>query len=229
MNPSVPWTQFLPPPEIDDIHFLGTKDENGFNAGILVLRVHPWTVMMLSQVIGLKGLDSTADLRFYDQSAFENIFSRPENRGRFIYQPRNWWNRYFWTADGREPGEFLLHFAGIGTGPNSGGVKEKEGCMTEFLGIAESTQSGEGPGKNFERPLDTTKYPAETRDYWNTIKKTREVLKRTQQWEETNANADVAPKVKDAAELLLQTLLWDADYPGNLTRLSDDLSRLTSQ
>lgn len=229
MNPSIPWTLFLPPFEINDVHILGTQDENGFNAGMLLLRVNQWTVMMLSQVIALRALDPKADLPFYDQSAIENIFKRPENRRHFLFQPRHWWNRYFFTKDGREPGEFLLHFAGIGTGKDSGGSEEKERVMREFLEIAEAPTPGEGKGNNWERPLESTKYEQETQDFWNTIKRVREVLSRTETWWETNADAEIGPEVKVLEDKLAETLLLRADHPDELAEQAEALSGLIRQ
>lgn len=228
MNPSIPWTLFLPPAEIDDIHLIGTQDGNGFNAGMLLLRVHPWTVTMLSQAIALKTLDPHAPLPFYDQSAIEHIFKRPENHGRFLYQPRHWWNRYFFTDDGRQPGEFVLHFAGVGTGQDMGGSEEKGRLMGHFLEIAEASTpgEGEGTGKNWERPLEATTYGQETRDYWNIVKKVKEVLSRTETWWETNADSDVGPRVKEVEDRLRETLLWKADQPDDLASQADVLNGL---
>ena len=224
MNPSIPWSIFLPPPAVDDIHILGTQDENGFNAGMLILRVHPWTVLMLSQVLALKSLEPQADLPFYDQSAIENICRRPANRAHFLFQPRPWWNRYFFTADGREEGEFLLHFAGIGTGKDSGGSEEKERVMQEFLTIAEAPA-----GKNWERPLGGTGYERETQDYWNLIKKVREVLVRTEKWWETHADAEgVRAQVKEAEGRLRETLLWKGDQVEVLTEQAELLGKMIS-
>ena len=229
MNPSIPWTLFLPPIEIDDIHIIGTQDENGFNAGMLLLRVDQWTVMMLSQVIALKSLDLNADLPFYDQSAIENICKRPGNREHFLYQPRHWWNRYFFTKDGREPGEFLLHFAGIGTGKDSGGSEEKERVMKEFLDIAEAPTPGLGKGRNWERPLESTKYEQETQDYWNVIKKVREVLSGTDTWWEKHADAAIGYEVKEVESKLKETLLWKADHPDDLAEQAEELNGLIRQ
>ena len=225
MNPAIPWSLFIPSRGIDDIHVLATQDENGFNAGMLILRVDPWTVIMLSQVLALRALESNADLPFYDQSAIENICKRPGNREHFLYQPRHWWNRYFFTEDGREPGEFLLHFAGIGTGKDSGGSEEKERVMREFLGIAEAPP-GTGEGRNWERPIESTKYEQETQDYWNLIRDVKEVLNWTETWWETHTDAEVGPKVKEVEQRLRETLLWKGDHPDSLKEQADELNGL---
>ena len=226
MNPAIPWSIFLPPPTVPDVHILGTQDENGFNAGMLILRVDPWTVLMLSQVLALKTLDPKADIPFYDQSAIENICRRPANRAHFLYQPRHWWNRYFFTPDGREPGEFLLHFAGIGTGKDSGGSVEKERVMREFLEIAEAP-AGTGDGRNWERPLGETGYERETQDFWNLVKRVREVLARTEKWWETHADAErVRGAAKEAENKLRETLSGKADQVGLLKEQVDALERI---
>ena len=230
MNPAIPWSLFLPPPEVPDIHVLGTQDENGFNAGMLILRIDPWTVNMLTQVLALKHLDSTADLPFYDQSAIENICKRPDNKHHFLYHPRHWWNRYFFTEDGREPGEFLLHFAGIGTGKDSGGSEEKERVMKEFLDIAEappsSGQEREPAKGNWERPLQSTSYERETQDYWNLIRDVKDVLARTEAWWETHADAEIAGRVQEVGVRLGEALLWKGDRPELMRESAEELKGL---
>ncbi|OCF77427.1 hypothetical protein I204_01415 [Kwoniella mangroviensis CBS 8886] len=51
-NPSIPIHFLLPPPTLDPPPmFLGNQDHNGFNAGVLIFRIHPHILKLLEWVI----------------------------------------------------------------------------------------------------------------------------------------------------------------------------------
>lgn len=173
MNPAIPWTTFLPPDDIDDIHILATRDSNGFNAGMLMFRVHHWTVNRLTEVLALQDLRPDLALPFQDQSAMDYVFNRTGYNQHLAYQPRHWWNRYFFTDDGKEVGEFLVHFAGVGSAANSPEEKtvQKQQVMVTYIDVAL------GPAENsWERDIVSTKYVNETAKYWETFKKAKSVM-----------------------------------------------------
>ncbi|EAL84784.1 glycosyltransferase family 34 protein [Aspergillus fumigatus Af293] len=51
MNPNMPLETFLPPPELPNVHLLTSRGWNGLHGGVFFLRVHPWSVELLSAAI----------------------------------------------------------------------------------------------------------------------------------------------------------------------------------
>lgn len=215
MNPEIPWSIFLPPPDFSNIHVLGTQDVNGFNAGMLMIRVDQWSVRALSEVLALHNLKPDVPLPFYDQSAIDWVFLQPHNRDHFLFQPRHWWNRYFFTGDGDEPGEMLLHFAGIGA--VSGGSQEKEKVMRKYL------ERVENEPQNWSKDLSKTPYEKEIAEFWATVRKAQKALQKTASWLETRVENPNANQVLDLRKTLQEMLLRQTDRVdwmiGNTTQL----------
>ncbi|KAM0795963.1 hypothetical protein BDR22DRAFT_893653 [Usnea florida] len=216
MNPEIPWTIFLPPTDLHDYHILGTQDNNGFNAGMLILRVDQWTVRTLSQVLALPVLQPSVNLPFFDQSALDWVFQLPANQEHFIFQPRHWWNRYFFTGDGDQPGEMLLHFAGIGA-QSGGGSQEKSAVMRRYLEKAETE------AQSWTKDISKTPYEKETKAFWDDVRNAKETLQKTGKWfRDHPANRHVR-EVQEAEKVLRETLLREADkvdwLSGNTTQL----------
>lgn len=216
MNPEIPWTIFLPPSDLSDYHILGTQDNNGFNAGMLILRVDQWTVRALSQVLALPVLQPSVGLPFYDQSALDWVFQHPANQEHFVFQPRHWWNRYFFTGDGDQPGEMLLHFAGIGA-QSGGGSKEKSGVMLKYLEKVETEP------QSWTKDLSKTPYERETKAFWDAVRSAKETLQNTGKWFRDHPANKHVREVQDAEKVLREILLREADkvewLSGNTTQL----------
>lgn len=216
MNPEIPWTIFLPPSDLHDYHILGTQDNNGFNAGMLILRVDQWTVRALSQVLALPVLQPSVGLPFYDQSALDWVFQLPANQEHFIFQPRHWWNRYFFTGDGDQPGEMLLHFAGIGA-QSGGGSQEKSGVMTKYLEKAETEP------QSWTKDVSKTPYQKETKAFWDDVRNAKETLQKTGKWFRDHPAHKRVREVQEAEKVLREILLREADkvdwLSGNTTQL----------
>jgi hypothetical protein len=76
MNPHTPLEIFLPPnsiPELANINLLMAKNMDGLNSGVFALRVHPWSVSILSTILAypiFEAQRSRTD-QFRDQSAFQ--------------------------------------------------------------------------------------------------------------------------------------------------------------
>lgn len=51
MNPNMPLETFLPPLELPNVHLLTSRGWNGLHGGVFFLRVHPWSVELLSAAI----------------------------------------------------------------------------------------------------------------------------------------------------------------------------------
>ncbi|KAL8829324.1 MAG: hypothetical protein Q9191_002078 [Dirinaria sp. TL-2023a] len=123
-NPKLPLDIFLPPDEFPHLHLLTTADPNGLNNGIFFLKVHPWSVELLSSVIAYRIFRPDEELRFRDQSALQVLLKEKRFRRNFVIVPQRWFNAYQPEHDGSRtlpfqilPGDLLVHFAGV---PNRG-------------------------------------------------------------------------------------------------------------
>lgn len=107
LNPHTPLEIFLPPEsvrELRDINLIMASNWDGLNSGAFALRVHPWSVSILSTVLAYP-IYQAARLstdRFRDQSAFQWLLhpnrdsplSKLPNRGREFWAevPMRWFN-----------------------------------------------------------------------------------------------------------------------------------------
>ncbi|EED11621.1 conserved hypothetical protein [Talaromyces stipitatus ATCC 10500] len=62
MNPNLPLETFLPPPDVLNVHLLLTKDWNGMNNGVFPIRVHPWSVELLSAALAYPVMNPNVEL-----------------------------------------------------------------------------------------------------------------------------------------------------------------------
>ena len=121
LNHNIPWSIFLPPSHgmFHDLNMLVSKDWQGFNAGIFLIRVCEWSIHTLSDAIALPRLRPEVDLTFREQDALKWVFERPENKKHRIYQPRHWFNVYDTYYEGRGEvvmkGSLVVHFPGMGS------------------------------------------------------------------------------------------------------------------
>jgi len=161
LNPAVPWTLFLPPSDFDDIHMLGTRDQNGFNAGMIMLRVCEWSVKALAETIALRELKPEVKFDFFDQGALKCVAERPGYEEHVRYQPHNWWNAFGFTGKPVASDRFMLHFAGI----DCCGQEESKGVvMGRWVDRLENTP------EFYATPLENTTYPTEVELYWDRLK-----------------------------------------------------------
>lgn len=92
---------------------LGTKDQNGFNAGMIMMRVCDWSVKALSESLALRELKPDVQFEYYDQGALKWVIERPGYEEHVLYQPHNWWNSFGLTGKPVKSDRFMLHFAGV--------------------------------------------------------------------------------------------------------------------
>lgn len=169
MNPNMPLETFLPPSHFPNTHMLLTKDWNGMNNGVFFIRVHPWSVQLLSAAIGYPAMNPDVDLYWQDQSALTNIFKTSEYfSARVQYCPPRWFNAYMRSKDGRgpsadsprryqvRPGDLLVHFPGTQRG-------ELNVTLGPYMDIAEAHEAEWEPG------LEETGYIQETERFWDSI------------------------------------------------------------
>ncbi|KAE9369923.1 glycosyltransferase family 34 protein [Stipitochalara longipes BDJ] len=91
LNPHTPLEIFLPPssiPELENIHLLMAKNMDGLNSGAFVLRVHPWSVSILSTVLAYPIFEAARYKtdQFRDQSAFQWLL-QPNLKSPLFHAP----------------------------------------------------------------------------------------------------------------------------------------------
>ncbi|OJJ00717.1 hypothetical protein ASPVEDRAFT_82276 [Aspergillus versicolor CBS 583.65] len=165
MNPNMRLETFLPPAHLSDVHIVLTKDWNGMNAGVFPIRVHPWSIKLLSAAIALPILKPGIKLFWEEQSALVSVLEKEYFAQSAVYVPLRWFNAYMRSADGESlnpdsvedlqvhPGDLLVHFPGT---PRD----RFNETLSPYLAIAEQHRS------DWELPVEETVYPAETADFW---------------------------------------------------------------
>lgn len=157
LNPCVPVQAFLPPEEETDVHMIVTKDWNGLNNGVFLVRVNQWSIELFSNILGFRYYRPGVELRFTEQSAMEKLLEEDKFKSNTVYVPQRWFNAYQGHQDETlQPhqtrrGDFLVHFAGVG---------ERSKQMEYWLDIAER----HAPDWMLE--FWRTGYPAEIEEFW---------------------------------------------------------------
>ncbi|KAL2373302.1 hypothetical protein RJ035_002056 [Blastomyces gilchristii] len=169
MNPNMPLETFLPPPHLPHVHLLLSKDWNGMNSGVFLIRVHPWSVQLLTATTAYPIYNPNVELRWFDQSAMGNLIKENDYfRRSTVYCPLRWFNAYMRAPNGLDlnpdspshlqvhPGDLLVHFPGT--------PKEKlDETLGPYMAIAESHRA------EWEQPLENTGYIKETESFWEGI------------------------------------------------------------
>ena len=158
VNPKIPLEIFLPPEQFPHLHLLATADPHGLNNGVFFIKIHPWSVGLLSAVIAYPTFRPEVHLEFRDQSALEEILKEKPFKKNFAILPQRWINAYQAERDGSRtlpfqvvPGDLLVHLPG---------VPQRDEWMRHYLGIAERHWP------KWEVDLDSTNYSKEITDYW---------------------------------------------------------------
>ncbi|GIC93189.1 glycosyltransferase family 34 protein [Aspergillus udagawae] len=170
MNPDMPLETFLPPPELSNAHLLVSRDWNGLHSGVFFLRVHPWSVELLSAAIAYPVVKPDVQLIWFEQSAISNVLAENEYFARStVYCPLRWFNAYTRHPNGIDinpdtplhlqvhPGDLLVHFPGT---PKANLTR----TLTPYLEIAESHS------RDWEVPLGETRYVEETQRFWTDLR-----------------------------------------------------------
>lgn len=158
MNKLVPLEAFLPPDDRNDVHLLYTKDWNGLNNGVFMLRVSEWSVEVLSAIVAYRTFKPEEDLPFTEQSAMEKVLEMEQYKSGAVQCPPQWFNAY--PSDGGEadvhfdhaPGQLLVHFAGIG---------DKSKAIEEWVKKLEDDR------EKWEMPLARTNYEQQIAEFWD--------------------------------------------------------------
>ncbi|KAK4233151.1 galactosyl transferase GMA12/MNN10 family-domain-containing protein [Achaetomium macrosporum] len=156
-----------PPEAIEKIYMLATKDWNGLNNGVFLVRVNRWAVDLFVAILAHRYYRPGVELTFTEQSAMGFLLEEPQFRDNVVWVPQWWFNAYPRGKDKENfaplkddidaegyharRGDFLVHFAGVGG---------RDKAMSPWLDIAETAVSG-WAAESKERDLDT-----EIRDFW---------------------------------------------------------------
>jgi lipopolysaccharide biosynthesis glycosyltransferase len=169
---------------------IGNKDQNGFNAGMFLIRAHEWSISLLANAMSLKGHHPEVMVGFAEQTALYLQFNQTEYRKHVLYQPRRWFNTYeFDFAYEGSPGDMFVHFVGL--------FEKRWERMVKWLDVLE------GPGqKEWEIPLEHTKYPHEIDEFWSVVRQGRQALA------EARNKASLWPENILQAIERLETVLW---------------------
>jgi len=109
-NPNIRIEAFLPNDKMSNVHFIGSDDVNGLNAGVFLIRVHPWSLNLIMRAMSYSYFNKKKGLKYADQSSLNNVLTESiEDDSHFIIVPQNWFNSYIGL---NKDGDFLLHLAG---------------------------------------------------------------------------------------------------------------------
>ncbi|KAM0282145.1 hypothetical protein ACHAQH_003185 [Verticillium albo-atrum] len=124
-----------------EVNLVATKDWNGLNNGIFLLRVNRWSVDMFAAILALRYYRPDADLPFTEQSAMGMLMEEPQFVNQVAWVPQWWFNAYprpdedfdegkieLLEEHHARRGDFLVHFAGLGS---------RDEAMARWLDVAE--------------------------------------------------------------------------------------------
>jgi hypothetical protein len=77
MNPQIPLDIFVPPePEFSNIHMVVTKDRNGLNNGVFMMRVSQWSFKLFASALSIREYQPEIPLKYTEQSGMEEAIKR---------------------------------------------------------------------------------------------------------------------------------------------------------
>lgn len=179
---------------------LGTKDQNGFNAGMFMVRINEWSVNMLAEVVALRQLEPTVDLPFFDQTAIDYVVKREGHSEHVLYQTHNWWNAFGIQSPPFDTDLFTLHFAGVDC---CGQLESKATVMGRWLEKLENDEDA------YYKPLDNLTLSVEVSDYWAKLSKARKTIKLAESPTQEENYDD--QELQTAMVELNQTIFMDAN------------------
>lgn len=199
-NPNVPLDIFLPPDNYEHIHMLAAKDGAGLNIGVFFLRVHEWSIGLLTQTITLLRLrpELKDEERFgnnKDQESMKWLLEQPEFTGHIIYAPYHWFNSFHpftWQyGEDRFIGDLLIHWAG--ESPDN-----RPKAMEEWFEKLEKE-----PEKH-NVPLEKSYHHASIEAFWNRLRDGKRTVDEAQSLlkEQKEKDGELDEGVKHIVEIL---------------------------
>lgn len=226
INPSIPLSLFLPPQHaFPNAMYIGNKDHNGLNTGTFFLRVHPWSVKMLTKTMAFPLIHPETDLHTsVDQEAMKIIFrgdspedaNSPEvgtSRGEVLYQPRVWYNTYeFHHGYEGRPGNLLVHFPGL--------EDDRWKHMSDWLDVLETKQA------DWDIPLRNTSYPQDVGAYWEMLSQGMSALQQAEEllWSQTK-KVEGETLLRQEADLVREWARYQSDDSAKGRELVDRLRK----
>ena len=170
-NPNIPLEIFLPPDDYPHVHMLAAKDGAGLNIGVFFLRVHEWSVALLTQTTTLVHLRpeiiESRESGNNDQDSMRWVLEQPAFSDNIVYMSHHWFNafHFFMYSQGEEPftGDLLLHWAGDSP-------EGRSETMQEWLDKLEQE-----PEKHYI-PLEETYHYADIEAFWNKFRNGKKVV-----------------------------------------------------
>lgn len=121
MNANMPLEVFLPPLRLSNGHLSLSKDWNGMNNGIFFMRVHEWSVALLSAAMSYPTLNPGVPSFWHDQSALNNLDENDYFSRSITHCPLRWFNAYMRSSDSLRPNSDSPPDLQIHSGDNSEG------------------------------------------------------------------------------------------------------------
>lgn len=201
MNPNVPLEIFLPPATFPHIHLLVTADPHGLNNGVFFIKVHSWSVELISAVVAFRFYNPETELQYRDQSALVEVLTGKHFRNNVLYLPQRWFNAYQQALEPTEAihpfqlqrGDLLVHFPG---------VPDRDDRMRFYLEKAERHLP------EWELDLVRTIYPTEVKDFW-----AKQLVALNAQRSELRKSIEGAENTTRTTEAYLQTFRGELDKP----------------
>lgn len=166
MNKLIPLEAFIPPDSRNDVNLLYTKDWNGLNNGVFMLKVSEWSVAFLASIVAYRTFKPEEHLVFTEQSAMERVLELEQYRDAAVQCPPQWFNAYPRDDDEEDgvhfefaAGQLLVHFAGIG---------DKGRVIGEWVEKLESDR------KAWEMPIEKTNYEMQIAEFWEGLEMERD-------------------------------------------------------
>ncbi|CAL3968171.1 unnamed protein product [Diplocarpon coronariae] len=164
LNRKIPLEIFLPPAEHGDVKILTTDDFNGFNNGVFMVAVDPWSVELFANIVSFRDFEPDTKLFLHDQSAMEILLAKHKYAKYAVTVPQHWFNAFkeetnpnlTAPADQVRGGDLLVHLAGM---------LYQEEWLDIFCDRLEKDRS------KWEVDLDKTTYPAEIEEFWRDLKR----------------------------------------------------------
>jgi mannan polymerase II complex MNN10 subunit len=135
-----------------ETNLLVTKDFNGLNNGVFILRVNEWAISLFTAILAFRHYQPDVELPFTEQSAMQYVLQTDEFKTQTQFVPQHWFNSYddggAAIFAGRQTdtglaeatvrrGDYLVHFAGH---PEKGRAIEEYSAM--LLGLGDVWEKG---------------------------------------------------------------------------------------
>ena len=93
----------------NQIHYIATRDRNGLNAGVFLIRVCSWSLNFMMRSVAYNYYNRNITMHFFDQTSMNNVLISDKEDKHYVIVPQQWFNIYI---NSKKPGSFIVHFAG---------------------------------------------------------------------------------------------------------------------